>query len=36
VAGLDIGDEAKARLTALTPASYTGLAEKVVRAKLEK
>jgi adenylosuccinate lyase len=28
--------EFKARLTALTPASYTGLAEKVVRAKLEK
>ncbi|GGO65392.1 adenylosuccinate lyase [Microbacterium nanhaiense] len=36
VSGLDIGDDAKARLTALTPATYTGLAEKVVRAKLEK
>ena len=36
VSNLDIGDEAKARLTALTPATYTGLAEKVVRAKLEK
>ena len=36
VSGLDIGDDAKARLTTLTPATYTGLAEKVVRAKLEK
>ena len=36
VAGLDIGDDAKERLTALTPATYIGLAEKVVRAKLEK
>ena len=36
VNGLDIGEEAKARLIALTPATYTGLAEKVVRVKLEK
>lgn len=36
VAGLDISDDAKERLTALTPATYIGLAEKVVRAKLEK
>lgn len=34
VGGLDISDEAKTRLTALTPATYTGLAEKVVRARL--
>ncbi|HLS91929.1 MAG TPA: adenylosuccinate lyase [Microbacterium sp.] len=34
VDGLDIGDDAKARLRALTPAGYTGLAESVVRAKL--
>ncbi|WP_221584820.1 adenylosuccinate lyase [Microbacterium sp. G2-8] len=33
---LDIGDAAKARLVALTPASYTGLAESVVRSKLGK
>ncbi|HWL60548.1 MAG TPA: adenylosuccinate lyase [Microbacteriaceae bacterium] len=29
--GLDIGAEAKARLTALTPATYTGLAAQLVR-----
>ena len=29
--GLDIGPEAKARLTALTPATYTGIAEQLVR-----
>ena len=36
VNGLDISDDAKARLTALTPATYNGLAEKIVRAKLAK
>ncbi|MFT3797783.1 adenylosuccinate lyase [Microbacterium sp.] len=30
VRGLDIGDEAKARLLALTPATYTGLASELV------
>jgi len=30
VRGLDIGDEAKQRLLALTPATYTGLASAVV------
>jgi len=30
VQGLDIGDEAKARLVALTPAGYTGLASQLV------
>jgi len=30
IAGLDIGEAAKARLTALTPASYTGLAAQLV------
>mgnify|MGYP000243177174 CR=1 FL=1 len=30
VAGLDIGDEARARLAALTPAGYTGLASELV------
>jgi adenylosuccinate lyase len=30
VAGLDIGDEAKARLSALTPATYTGAADALV------
>jgi adenylosuccinate lyase len=30
VEGLDIGDEAKARLVALTPATYTGLAAELV------
>jgi adenylosuccinate lyase len=30
VSGLDIGDEAKARLIALTPAGYTGLASALV------
>ncbi len=30
VSGLDIGDEAKARLVALTPAAYTGLASQLV------
>ncbi|MCS5735399.1 adenylosuccinate lyase [Herbiconiux daphne] len=30
VEGLDIGDDAKARLTALTPAGYTGLASALV------
>ena len=30
VQGLDIGDEAKARLLALTPATYTGLADRLV------
>ena len=30
VRGLDIGDEAKERLLALTPATYTGLASKLV------
>ena len=30
VSGLDIGDEAKQRLLALTPASYTGLADRLV------
>jgi adenylosuccinate lyase len=30
VSGLDIGDEAKARLVALTPAGYTGLASALV------
>src|SRR5690606_34272839 len=30
VDGLDIGAEAKARLTALTPATYTGIAEQLV------
>ncbi|MGI6878881.1 adenylosuccinate lyase [Microbacterium sp. gxy059] len=36
VEGLDIGDEAKQRLLALTPAGYTGLAERIVRSKLER
>ncbi|WP_110589952.1 adenylosuccinate lyase [Microbacterium suaedae] len=36
VNGLDIGDAAKERLVALTPASYMGLAESVVRSKLGK
>ena len=30
VDGLDIGDDAKARLRALTPATYTGLASELV------
>jgi adenylosuccinate lyase len=30
VRGLDIGDAAKQRLLALTPATYTGLASAVV------
>ncbi len=30
VSGLDIGDDAKARLTALTPAGYVGLASELV------
>jgi adenylosuccinate lyase len=30
VQGLDIGDEAKQRLLALTPATYTGLADRLV------
>ncbi|MGO8608636.1 adenylosuccinate lyase, partial [Rhizobium johnstonii] len=30
VQGLDIGDDAKARLVALTPATYTGLADQLV------
>jgi adenylosuccinate lyase len=30
VAGLDIGDEAKQRLLALTPAGYAGLASDLV------
>jgi len=30
VAGLEIGDEAKARLLALTPATYTGVADSLV------
>ena len=34
VRGLDIGDEAKQRLLALTPATYTGLAEQLTRSKL--
>ncbi|OCG73483.1 adenylosuccinate lyase [Microbacterium sediminis] len=34
VRGLDIGDEAKERLLALTPATYTGLAEQVTRTYL--
>ena len=29
ISGLDIGDEAKARLLALTPATYTGIAERL-------
>ena len=36
VDGLDISDDAKQRLSALTPADYTGLAESAVRARLEK
>ena len=36
VNGLDISDEAKSRLVALTPAAYTGLAESIVRSKLQK
>ena len=36
VNGLDISDEAKSRLVALTPSTYTGLAESVVRSKLQK
>lgn len=35
VNGLDIGDEAKKRLSELTPATYTGLAENIVRSKLQ-
>ena len=31
IGGLDIGDEAKKRLLALTPATYTGLAERLAR-----
>jgi len=31
VEGLDIGEAAKKRLTALTPATYTGLADDLVR-----
>ena len=31
VAGLDIGDAAKERLLALTPETYTGLAERLAR-----
>ena len=34
VRGLDIGDEAKERLLALTPAGYTGLAEQLTRTYL--
>ena len=34
VDGLDISDDAKQRLSALTPADYTGLAESAVRARL--
>ncbi|WOF22966.1 adenylosuccinate lyase [Microbacterium betulae] len=34
VEGLDIGDEAKKRLLALTPATYTGLAEQLTRTYL--
>ncbi|GAA1731343.1 adenylosuccinate lyase [Microbacterium paludicola] len=34
VQGLEIGDEAKQRLLALTPATYTGLAEQLTRSKL--
>ena len=34
VNGLEIGDEAKQRLLALTPATYTGLAEQLTRSKL--
>src|SRR5699024_9021885 len=34
VGGLDISDDAKERLAALTPATYTGLAESIVRARL--
>jgi len=30
IGGLDIGDEARARLAALTPAGYTGLASDLV------
>ena len=30
VEGLDIGADAKARLVALTPATYTGLADRLV------
>nr|BFF16037.1 hypothetical protein GCM10025699_73400 [Microbacterium flavescens] len=30
VEGLDIGDDAKRRLTALTPATYTGIASELV------
>ena len=30
VEGLDIGEDAKARLVALTPATYTGLADALV------
>jgi adenylosuccinate lyase len=30
VNGLGIGDEAKARLLALTPATYTGIASQLV------
>ena len=30
VEGLDIGDDAKARLVALTPATYTGIADRLV------
>ncbi|MBP2436981.1 adenylosuccinate lyase [Microbacterium amylolyticum] len=36
VDGLNISDEAKGRLKALTPAGYAGLAESLVRSKLEK
>ncbi|MEL5991229.1 adenylosuccinate lyase [Microbacterium phosphatis] len=34
VQGLEIGEEAKQRLLALTPATYTGLAEQLTRSKL--
>ncbi|SJM44846.1 Adenylosuccinate lyase [Frigoribacterium sp. JB110] len=34
VSGLDIGDEAKERLLALTPDTYTGLAEQITRTHL--
>jgi adenylosuccinate lyase len=34
VGGLDIGDDAKQRLLALTPATYTGLAEQLTRTYL--
>ncbi|WP_345752120.1 adenylosuccinate lyase [Microbacterium rhizophilus] len=34
VKGLEIGDEARQRLLDLTPATYTGLAEKLTRARL--